>query len=433
LQTQPAGVWVDDNWSFAPGGDVGDPGLNFGDTVQESPGGAMHTFGVDAFSTIQDGVNAVSGGGAVIVHNGTYTERVAIDKSVTISGQSEPDVFVQADSSAAVDGHDAFDINAPGATISINHLFIRNSDWGIRSVAGNVSVTDCTFSNDGFDGSSYPIGLSAADAAAFYALHATNGGAIAIADSTGIDISSNTINSSDQGIVLTRASLAHVHDNTVTSNARGGIKLFDGSNNFVDTNPITVNGGEGLLISGETGTSATGNTVNNNANAGIVLFNPREISVSNNQVSQNNTRSFSGDGSTNQWPAGIYADGAGAAGGAFTLHLDNNSISSNGAGGNSEGSVGLYLGGSLRGDGTSVSGPAASPPSINTQTIGLRSSASNVSISNLKINKTTTAMLIDGGANVSIDNINFDGSSDANSSLTDLRITAAAGFAGRSR
>src|SRR6267378_1393026 len=97
LQSQPAGVWVDDNWSIAPGGDVGDAGLSLGDTVEESPGGAMHTFGMDAFSTIQDGVNAVSSGGAVVVQNGTYTERVAIGKSVTISGQSEPDVIIQAE------------------------------------------------------------------------------------------------------------------------------------------------------------------------------------------------------------------------------------------------------------------------------------------------------------------------------------------------
>src|SRR5258706_7313974 len=60
LQTQPEGVWVDDNWSFAPGGDVGDPGLSSGDTVQESTDGAMHTFGANSFSTIQDAVNAAS-------------------------------------------------------------------------------------------------------------------------------------------------------------------------------------------------------------------------------------------------------------------------------------------------------------------------------------------------------------------------------------
>src|SRR5437867_6757105 len=114
-----AQVWVDDNWAFAPGGDVGAAGLSSGDTVQES-GGATHTFGVDAYSLVQDGVNSVSDGGIVVVLDGTYTEQIAISRSVTMHGQSEAGVIIQADSGAAVDGHDAFDINAPAAAVSID-------------------------------------------------------------------------------------------------------------------------------------------------------------------------------------------------------------------------------------------------------------------------------------------------------------------------
>src|SRR5206468_2613169 len=208
------------------------------------------------------------------------------------------------------------------------------------------------------------------------------------------------------------------------SNARGGIGLFDGSNNFVDNNSISSNRGEGLLLSGETGTSATGNTSSTNNNAGIVIFNPKEISVSNNTVNGNNLLSFNGDGSTNQWPAGIYADGASAATGAFTLHLDTNSLNGTGggSGGNPDGAVGVYLGSSLRGDGTSVSSQT-----ISVFTVGLRSSVSNISISSTKITSTSTGMLIDGGQNVAIDSVNFNGGGDSSSNQTDLKITATAG------
>src|SRR5438874_8093313 len=119
LLSAPAQVWVDDNWAFAPGGDVGAPGLSSGDTVQESSG-VTHTFGVDAYSRIQDGVNFVNDGGIVVVLDGLYTERVAINRPVTINGQSETGTTIQADSTAPIDGHDAFDINAPGAAVSIN-------------------------------------------------------------------------------------------------------------------------------------------------------------------------------------------------------------------------------------------------------------------------------------------------------------------------
>ncbi|HEV8606849.1 MAG TPA: right-handed parallel beta-helix repeat-containing protein [Tepidisphaeraceae bacterium] len=417
----PAQVWVDDVWAFAPGGDVGEAGLSLGDTVEESSG-ATHTFGVDAYSTIQDGVNFVSDGGIVVVLDGLYTERVSVNRGVAIQGQSEAGVIVQADGGGPVDGHDAFDIDAAGAAVSIEQVTIRNSDWGIRSTAGNVSVSHGSFSQNGFDGTAYSSSITASDAAALFAAHATDGGAIWIVDSTGNDISFNTINSGDRGIVVTRPGQTHIHDNTITSNARGGIALFDGSNNFVDSNDIEFNQGEGLVISGGVNVSATSNRIAGNANAGMVILNPSQVTVGSSQVLNNNLRSFSGDGSTNQWPAAIYASGDSAVGGSFTLRMENNAVTDNSAGGNPDGSVGVYLGSSLRGDGTFVAGHA-----IAGHTVGLRSSASNVSITTTSILRSTSGILIDGGANVAINNDDFDNGSDAAANQTDLMITAAAG------
>lgn len=45
-----------------------------------------HIFGVDAFATIQEGVDAVADGGTVNVAAGTYTEDITVDKSLTLSG-----------------------------------------------------------------------------------------------------------------------------------------------------------------------------------------------------------------------------------------------------------------------------------------------------------------------------------------------------------
>ena len=72
-------VWVDSNWVISPGGDVSPAGLSFGDTVQDSSGAVTgKTFGIDAFSTIQDGINAVASGGMVNVEAGTYISNGAV-------------------------------------------------------------------------------------------------------------------------------------------------------------------------------------------------------------------------------------------------------------------------------------------------------------------------------------------------------------------
>ena len=67
-------VYVDSSWAGTPSAKT--------PTGQEGP--ATH-FGVDAFATIQGGVNAVDVGGTVYVAAGQH-ENVLVNKSVTIRG-----------------------------------------------------------------------------------------------------------------------------------------------------------------------------------------------------------------------------------------------------------------------------------------------------------------------------------------------------------
>jgi parallel beta-helix repeat protein len=66
----PTEVWVDDDWTSQTDVDAFDPNL---------------IWQYDAFNSIQDGIDAVAGS-TVLVHAGTYNERVTINKSVDLRG-----------------------------------------------------------------------------------------------------------------------------------------------------------------------------------------------------------------------------------------------------------------------------------------------------------------------------------------------------------
>lgn len=70
----PTEVWVDDGWA----------GCTPGDPVDG------HTCDVDAFGTIQEGIDAVDASGTVHVYDGIYNENVVINTSLTLEAASSP-------------------------------------------------------------------------------------------------------------------------------------------------------------------------------------------------------------------------------------------------------------------------------------------------------------------------------------------------------
>lgn len=67
-------IWVDDDWSGLTAG-VDPDGL-----------GPATEIGVDAFASVQDGVNAADPGGFVMVNDGAYVEDVDVDRAITLGG-----------------------------------------------------------------------------------------------------------------------------------------------------------------------------------------------------------------------------------------------------------------------------------------------------------------------------------------------------------
>src|SRR4030095_15019132 len=70
---QPNVVYVDDDFTGPIGSDP-------------DGAGPATAIGNDAFKTIQEGINAVTSGGTVIVYAGTYPEQLSINKPVSVLG-----------------------------------------------------------------------------------------------------------------------------------------------------------------------------------------------------------------------------------------------------------------------------------------------------------------------------------------------------------
>lgn len=103
-----------------------------------------HDWGVDAFSTIADGISAATIDGTVYVFDGNYSEILTISQPMKIIGQSNTGTIV-----TAPFGNNIFDVNANNVTIS--GFEITGANGGGSAAAGKAGISVNT-SNGGVDG-----------------------------------------------------------------------------------------------------------------------------------------------------------------------------------------------------------------------------------------------------------------------------------------
>jgi len=117
-------VWVDDDWIGSSEGDI--------------VGG--HIFGYDAFATIQEGIDAVSGS-TVNVNNGTYYETLNIYKDLVLAGASESGVIIDAS------GFNDYGIDVSGDfTVTLQNFTLigptpASYGYGVKVSGENADIT----------------------------------------------------------------------------------------------------------------------------------------------------------------------------------------------------------------------------------------------------------------------------------------------------
>ena len=148
-------VWVDDNWA-----DVTNPGgpLTLGDTVvaptgETAPGNPPTLiYGVDAFNTVQGGINADAANGTVYVLPGTYSEYVTINQSINLVGAGGLNSIVNGTTSSSTGA--IITVSAPNVTINGFDIVDRNAGAGIAAVGNYAAINGLHILNNTISDSS---------------------------------------------------------------------------------------------------------------------------------------------------------------------------------------------------------------------------------------------------------------------------------------
>ena len=139
----PAGaavVWVDDNWT----------GSLPGDPV------AGHTYGYDAFDTIQEGLDKVAAAGTVNVNLGAYAEALVVPKAVTLIGERSAGLGALGYDIPVLDNGgvgDALRVQGGITGVTIRYLSIQNYNRGLAvDTTSEADIRHCDITGIATDG-----------------------------------------------------------------------------------------------------------------------------------------------------------------------------------------------------------------------------------------------------------------------------------------
>ncbi len=271
-------VYVDDDWDAVAWGDDPD-GIG--------PATAM---GVDAFYTIQDGVDAVADGGTIHVYDGTYLESVyIIEKDMTITGVSMDPTGVIVDAedveevfnifgvdnltieylTAQNGDDDIIDITDSGM-ITLDHLLVQYADEdGIDAhYTDQVIVSNTTIQYMGDDGISfYEVGTATLQE---LTIEYGYGSGIAFEEGGLLDIDGLWINEfGDYGIQTEYVEDIDIYDATVQYTDDSSMELWYGYSVILDMVNVSNTGGWGLDIYDWYSTDLTDVSASHAANDGM--------------------------------------------------------------------------------------------------------------------------------------------------------------------
>lgn len=252
-----------------------------------------HEFGHTAFTTIQDGINAVNEDGIVYVKPGTYNETLTITKSLSLSGYTNYVVSGASDAAPSINGSSSIaTILVQGSStplrVSIFNFHITNGNHGILVVQkANMLISHNTI--DGYikNGITFGSKIIRGD------------GNVSGTINNNIVRGKGPIDTiSQNGIQVAEQNTATIVNNTILNNVYtlSGIKwatgiLIHNTKGVTASGNLLINNQAGINILQATNNTLEGNTFigNETSNAGIMItdFDDDTRPASDNTINKN--------------------------------------------------------------------------------------------------------------------------------------------------
>lgn len=222
---------------------------------------------------IQYAIENASHGDTIIVLQGTYSEQIIIDKSLTLMGQGDKTTVIDGGIRGVAVEVVADNVNIAGFNITSlsGSYYLKDEDYRASSGISIYKCNDTKITNNVFY---YPGGWG-------------GGWGIMALKSDNTMISNNTFNGTysmrDCGIIIDSSNDAVIADNHFTNHGLTGIWISSCKNSTIKNNTIESGKTFGILIWGAQNNTIIGNTLRGIKQKGICLKNSK-----NNNIIENN-------------------------------------------------------------------------------------------------------------------------------------------------
>jgi parallel beta-helix repeat protein len=251
----------------------------------------------DSYTSIQEAVDAAKEGDTVFISSGTYNEKIVINKTISLVGESSDNTIVDGGGSGTV-----VRIQADGVTV--RGIAVGNGEVGFHINSSEDSTIEKTrISRNQFDGLRITDSNSTLIRDNMFSLHPQHG--VFILRSNYSVLSNNTILGDSRmsvGVFVYQSRFNLIRSNNVTGNRsnEAGISILDSSDNEVRRNFIADNNWSGIDLRNANRNIITGNTIVGHNWFGIrISFSFENLVHLNNFIE--NSQQFSLESSNSTW------------------------------------------------------------------------------------------------------------------------------------
>ena len=246
---------------------------------------------VNPGDSIQGAVDAASDGDTIIVHDGTYTENVDVNKRLTIRSENGfASTTVQAQSAS----DHVFEVTAN--YVNISGFTVTGATDRCSGIFLSYRVNHCNIFDNNVTNNKQGIYLFSSNNNTITSNIASNcDTGIYLYSSSHNTVTNNIASNCDTtGISLSSSSHNTVTNNIASNNTYDGFRLSSSSHNMLTNNTANSNNEHGIfLFPSSNYNTLTSNIASDNNEHGICLYSSSHNTVTNNTANLNNRRGIS--------------------------------------------------------------------------------------------------------------------------------------------